>query len=432
MSIRRQNLFVTLVLCLITGGCGPALGAMPEGDARPGQGLVISGSLIGPDGPDLPAEGLVVVEVSDSSRPGGPVVAERRIAPEALQVPIPFSIQVARSALSEAPVYELRGHLLSQGRLSWVTDPVPVDPNARALDLGPIRLHPYAPMTFSAELACGDRRVRVGFAEGRMRLAVGDQTLDLRQVVSGSGARYLALADPDTSFWSKGERALLTLAGETYPECVPVEADLDGFRATGNEPAWHLEMDATHVELVTDLGETRISVALTEPELLDDGRRYRNLIEDGDLTITIWDRRCTDTMTGMPYPRTVRVVLDDLTLNGCGGDPARLLQGPEWVIEDLAGGGVVDRSRATLNFGADGRLSGRASCNNYLGAYALTGEGLTLSTSATTMMACAPALMRQEALFFDLITRVRRFELDSQGGLTLLTDDGRTLLARRE
>lgn len=432
MYKNRLTYLVALLLCGRLGGFGPALGAVPGGDSDPAGTLVISGSLTYLARIALPPDSLAIVEVSDSSVPGGRVVAEQRIALEGRQVPIPFDLRVGRSALSESPFYELTGSILSGGLLAWATEPIPVDPTAQSVDLGTTLMRRYEPMAFSAELACGDQRVRVGFSEGRMRLALGDQTFDLRQTVSASGARYVALSDPDTAFWSKGDRALLTLSGATYPECIPLEADLNGFRAAGNEPAWHLEMDATHVELTTDLGETRITVALTEPELLDDGRRYRNLIEDGDLTITIRDRPCTDTMTGMPYPRMVQVVLDDLSLDGCGGDPAALLQGPEWVVEDLAGGGIIDRSRATLNFGADGRLWGRATCNNYLGEYVLTGEGLTLSTSATTMMACAPALMNQEGAFFELIGRVRRFELDPQGALILRTDDGRTLLARRE
>lgn len=120
-----------------------------------------------------------------------------------------------------------------------------------------------------------------------------------------------------------------------------------------------------------------------------------------------------------------------LTLNGCGGDPAALLQGGEWVVEDLRGGGIVDRSRITLNFGTDGRVGGAASCNRYTAAYALSGEGLTISKAAATMMACAPALMQQERLFLDLLAQVRHFTLDATGALVLHAADGRTISARR-
>jgi heat shock protein HslJ len=261
---------------------------------------------------------------------------------------------------------------------------------------------------------------------------VGDETYDLRRAVSASGARYVALADPTTSFWSKGDRGMLEVAGKTYPECVPVEVEHMSFRASGNEPFWSMKMDDTRVELSADLGETWIEVALTEPQPVEGGRRYGNLVEAGTLTITILDRPCVDTMSGMPHPKTVEVVLDDRTLHGCGGEPADLLEGPVWVVEDIARGGIIDSSRVTLNFGTDGRLWGRASCNNYTGEFALTGESLTLSPSATTRMACAPSLMNQEKKFLGLLARVQRFEVDQTGALILHTDDGLSILARRE
>jgi heat shock protein HslJ len=288
------------------------------------------------------------------------------------------------------------------------------------------------PIDLTNELVCGEQLIRFGFRDGEMRLQVGDQAFDLRQAVSASGARYVALADPQTWVWIKGDRATFQRAGQTYPECTPVATGPSALRATGNEPAWSLEIDQTHVLLVKDLGETRIRVALTDPEPVEGGIRYDNLVEDGELTITLLDRVCRDSMSGMPHPKRVEISLDGVALEGCGGDPASLLQGGEWVVEDIAGGGIIDRSRVTLDFGADGALSGGASCNRYHSHYELTGEGLTIAQAASTRMACAPALMHQEQVFFELLARTKRFELDDDGALRLHTDDGRSLLARRE
>ena len=110
---------------------------------------------------------------------------------------------------------------------------------------------------------------------------------------------------------------------------------------------------------------------------------------------------------------------------------ATLLRGAEWVVEDVAGRGVVDRSRATLSFSADGRVAGRGSCNRYTAGYSISGEGLTISKPASTMMACEPALMQQEQLFFELLGQVRRFTIDQSGALVLHAADGRTIAARR-
>jgi heat shock protein HslJ len=133
----------------------------------------------------------------------------------------------------------------------------------------------------------------------------------------------------------------------------------------------------------------------------------------------------------MPYPNEVVVVFNGKQLNGCGGDPATLLQGGEWVVDYINGTGIIDRSLVTLNFAADRRISGRASCNTYTGAYTLTGEGLTISKTGVNTMACAQALMRQEELFLDVLKNVQRFALAPDGTLILRTGDGRTITARR-
>ena len=67
-------------------------------------------------------------------------------------------------------------------------------------------------------------------------------------------------------------------------------------------------------------------------------------------------------MSGMPFPFSAEVIIAGRAFRGCAGEPDTLLIGDEWVVEDI-GGGLIDRSRATLDFGVDGRLAGRASCN---------------------------------------------------------------------
>ena len=204
------------------------------------------------------------------------------------------------------------------------------------------------------------------------------------------------------------------------------------FRATGNEPGWRLDIGTDQMILLTNFGQTRIVVPTPIAEPVNGTRKYRARTQDHELTVTMADRPCTDSMSGMPYPNTVRVVLDGGELTGCGGDPATLLQGAEWVVEDLNGPGLVKGSPVTLNFGPDGHLSGNASCNRFMSQYALTGEGLTIAKGATTMMMCEAALMTQERKFLDLLGAIQRFSLDSDGRLVLRTGDGRTIRARRD
>lgn len=109
------------------------------------------------------------------------------------------------------------------------------------------------------------------------------------------------------------------------------------------------------------------------------------------------------------------------------------LTGREWRVEDLAHKGIIDNSHITLNFNADGRINGSTSCNRYMGSYTSSNQDETLSISqvATTRMACAPALMAQEALFTGLLASIKTYAFDDRGALVLTTTDGRQMIALR-
>ena len=202
--------------------------------------------------------------------------------------------------------------------------------------------------------------------------------------------------------------------------------------ARGNEPGWRVDISPMEVVLLADTGQTRLAGPGAVPEVDGDTRTYRTRLDGQPLVVTFVRRLCADSMTGMPHPYTVTVFFEDRELTGCGGNPSELLQGAEWVVGDLDGSAIIDRSRGTLNFGADGTLGGRSFCNTYQGTYALTGESLTIGLTASTLMACEPALMDQETRFTNLLARVQRFEVDPTGALILHTSDPGTITARRE
>ena len=107
------------------------------------------------------------------------------------------------------------------------------------------------------------------------------------------------------------------------------------------------------------------------------------------------------------------------------------LLGQEWVIEDIAGAGVIDDSHATLHFLADGRLAGNATCNGIIGSYESDGKKLSIKPVGTTMMACPDALMKQERKLLDLLPTIRSYRIDDTGALVLMTTDNETIIARR-
>jgi heat shock protein HslJ len=202
------------------------------------------------------------------------------------------------------------------------------------------------------------------------------------------------------------------------------------YRAHGNEPFWGLAIEADSMTFTSpDAGPLAVPLPAAEP--IEGGRRYRAEAGGQPFVATILERPCADGMSGMPYPHTVTVDVRGTEYRGCGGDPAALLTGAEWVVESIDGGAIAEGARATLVFGADGRLSGSASCNNYTGGYRLSGEGLSFSDAATTRKACLPPLMEQERKFLEALHAMDRFEIDPSGALILRGGEGRGILARR-
>ena len=126
-----------------------------------------------------------------------------------------------------------------------------------------------------------------------------------------------------------------------------------------------------------------------------------------------------------------------LMLAGCagaggqGGRQAASIVGPVWVAQDIAGAPAAGDVPITLQFGADGRASGRGGCNGYGGPYTLFGDALSFGPLAATKMACAPEAMDQEQRYFDTLAKVTRYAVADDGALLLETGEGTEIRLRR-
>jgi heat shock protein HslJ len=68
-------------------------------------------------------------------------------------------------------------------------------------------------------LRCGNREIVVEYLQDALVLTIGRETFIMHPVKAASGAKYVADNDPATTFWSKGDRALLVWKGQALPEC---------------------------------------------------------------------------------------------------------------------------------------------------------------------------------------------------------------------
>jgi heat shock protein HslJ len=128
----------------------------------------------------------------------------------------------------------------------------------------------------------------------------------------------------------------------------------------------------------------------------------------------------------------ISTLFGPLLLCGCVTTPRTeaALVGTNWTVEDISGRGVIDDARATLVFGADGRLSGDTSCNRYFADYKVDGVKLSIGQAGVTRRACVPAVMDQERRLLDVLNAVDTFAIDASGALVLHTPAGATLTAR--
>lgn len=282
----------------------------------------------------------------------------------------------------------------------------------------------------SGSYQCGQLDVSIASAGDLLGVDYQGKRLLLKPKVSASGALYVAPGEDETRFWSKGERATFTVKGQAYPECLQTGALEMPFEATGNEPFWHARLEGEKLVFNRpyDAGEPE-KVALETTVANRHGREFRGELGGQELTLKVARQLCEETMSGAQFPAQVRVELNGEVFEGCGGEPERLFRGAEWVVEDLAGAGIIDSSRMTIEFFDENRLAGLASCNHYGGQYELTAEGVSFDYMFATKMACAPALMNQEQRFLELMSRVKLASIGRHGELVLTTSTGEEITA---
>ncbi|MCA4910583.1 MAG: META domain-containing protein [Methylobacterium sp.] len=216
---------------------------------------------------------------------------------------------------------------------------------------------------------------------------------------------------------------------------APVQAQPQGtlpeaWRALGHEPSWVLSRNGDAMLLETNFGADRLRFAIPEAVSIDSGQvRYAATVNGKSLILTVKTAICVDSMSGMPRPQQVTILLDGQRLTGCGGEPGSLLQGRDWIVTRLGDRPVLPTPKITMTFGKDSTVSGLGSCNRFNAGFQLTGEGMTISKGLSTMMACEPPLMDQERVFLDLLERVSRFSFTPEGRLVLHTNSGQAILA---
>jgi len=212
--------------------------------------------------------------------------------------------------------------------------------------------------------------------------------------------------------------------------CRQALAVSEPFQARGNEPSWSLRKMAGEITFQR-MGSALITVAPVPTPIVEVGTETFKTTADGkDFVLVVAAKRCNDSMSGRPYPASVSIVIGAETFKGCGGDPAELLRG-EWRISQVDGKPVIAPTKPSLDFSADGKVSGNGSCNRVVGSYTLSGEGLSIGQLGSSMMMCEDSHMAQERVILEVLRDTKGFAIGDNGTLILKTNNGRTITALR-
>lgn len=211
----------------------------------------------------------------------------------------------------------------------------------------------------------------------------------------------------------------------------------------GNEPSWGLALEHP--------GEARLDrpdaapvqfrgAAADVPFAAERIWRGRAETGGGELVAFLREAPCSDGMSDVQHPVTVRVSLPDgsvlagccrvLGTGGAGAPPApAALEGATWRLASLPGHDAAFLAAVpdgvTVRFAA-GALQVFAGCNRLRGGYTIDGDRVTFGPMAGTLMACPPPLGDVENAVAHALTGTQRFTVAGDA-LTLVPDTGGAL-----
>lgn len=192
----------------------------------------------------------------------------------------------------------------------------------------PLHAQENTPKTFA--YTCIDRvDFTARFENHTVRIYLKDRTIELPQVQTASGIKF---EDNSTTFWAKGNEAMLMRRGLSSSRCsidhnrsVWESARLDGadFRGFGERGKWTLLTfrKAEGILLSNEYG-TR-SYTFTQGKftlgLRDNSRTLLAKNSAHSVAINFTDKPCTEPGNEEIYPTTVFIILDKMyKLHGCG------------------------------------------------------------------------------------------------------------------
>jgi heat shock protein HslJ len=175
----------------------------------------------------------------------------------------------------------------------------------------------------------------------------------------------------------------MAIGGETTGWVIQLESEI----TINGKQVDSIELDYHKTSKLEKLQNQRVQVVGT--------LSHRQGVETGERTILVASSIKEAKATAQP--KSAQAV------------PFSLIAG-EWLLEDLAGSGVMDGIQATLTFPEPGKIAGNGSCNRFFGPAEISGDTIKLGPLASTRMACPDPVMNQEMKYLAALQAAERFE----------------------
>jgi len=234
---------------------------------------------------------------------------------------------------------------------------------------------------------------------------------------------------------------LVLMAGSALAELATIEGTASYRERIAMRPGAVLEVELLDISRADAPAERLASIRVKaqgqvpipftlhyDPAMVEQNRSYAvtaKLILEGktvfrsDTVHPVLTRSASDSIEILMVRTGGRGVPPAPASAGSPGDQAALV-GPTWIAEDIRNRGVIDYLQSHITFTADGQAHGSGGCNKFTGRYTLDGATLHLGPLASTNKACRPAIMKQQASFYEALGQTRDYRFEN--GLLFLLD----------
>lgn len=314
--------------------------------------------------------------------------------------------------------------LLDGTRLHAQSPLLPLEARSTQIDA---TLVPMLALSFSGAFDCGQDfgNIELLEAETTARLVLPEgRILDLTVADAGW------TSDDGVKAQRRGTRLTLNIPEHADLSCMALPVvPLLPVMAEGVDGTWTIQIDAQDATVTLPEGTLPQGTALSP---VDAGQLQGGdiLFRSDQFGLRLSQHRCTRPDHLVPYPLRATLTLADTAegMAGCAGSPLDLLAGREWRVTSVLGIDLTQEMTLAIA-GAD--LSGRGSCNRYLGRLGIDGGRLRVTELGTTRVGCPIAARNLELRFLDALEGADGFSIGANGVLVLRTGVMPVLTAER-